>query len=73
MLKKLFNRKNDVPVSLIGQQAELFHDATVFQYGTIFLNNKRYSVRTEDGSELCKGTTVEVVAENSSHLVVKKV
>lgn len=61
------------PKSLIGRQAELYHDATVFQYGTVFIDDVRYSVKLFDGSELCKGNKVEVIQVNDSHLVVKKV
>jgi membrane-bound ClpP family serine protease len=70
----MFKKKKHVNhIPLVGQRAELVHDATVFQYGTIFLNGERYSVKTNDGSELCKGRTVEVLAENDSHLIVRAV
>ena len=75
MLKNLFKKKKQEVnnESLIGKRAVLIHDATVFQYGTVEINEKRYSIKLEDGSELCVGNTVEVVSVEDSHLIVKKV
>lgn len=73
MLEKLFKRKQmKENVSVVGRKAELFHDITIFQYGTIFIDDVRYSVKSIDNMEYCKGTLVEVIEENESHLVVKK-
>ena len=73
---KLFNR-NQEKASVVGRRAELSNDVTKFQYGAIFLDDIRYSVRTNDGSELCKGAVVEVLEERSDYgtpiLTVKKI
>ncbi len=73
MFKKLFKRKQvKEKVSLVGRKAELFHDVTVFQYGTVFIDDERYSVKTVDNAEYCKGTLMEVLEENDAYLLVKK-
>lgn len=75
MLKNLFKKKKQETnrEELIGRKAELIHDSTVFQYGTVMIDNERHSVRLEDGSELSVGHTVEVVAIKDSHLIVRKI
>lgn len=77
MFTKLFKNKQEEKKSVIGRQAELVHDLTVFQYGTVFVDGTRYSVKAEDGTELCKGTKVEVLSEDTPYgstiLTVKKV
>ena len=77
MLDKLFNRKQTKTKPVVGRQVELAHDATVYQYGTVFIDDIRYCAKIVDGSELCKGTMVEVLEEKNDHgttiLTVKKV
>ncbi len=74
MLFNFLKKKEDSkPVSFIGKRAEIYHDVTVFQTGTIFIDNVRLAVKTEDGSELCKGTLVEVVDEALPCVIVKKI
>ena len=72
----IFKKKENKPIdknSLIGRRAELYHDATIYQYGTVFIDDVRYSVKLEDGSELCKGNMVEVVGVTDCPLIVKRV
>lgn len=77
MFANLLRKTKEENKSVVGRQVELYHDLTVFQYGTVFLDNIRYSVRTNDGSELCKGALVEVLEEHNEHgstiLTVKRV
>ena len=75
---KLFNRPQKEKKSVVGVRTELVHDLTVFQYGTVFINGVRYSVRANTPkTEMCKGTVVEVLEESCEHgstiLTVKKV
>ena len=74
MLKNLFKKKKQETnrEELIGRKAELIHDSTVFQYGTVMIDGERYSVKLEDGTELSVGHIVEVVAIKDSHLIVRK-
>jgi hypothetical protein len=77
MFYKLFkcNQKEKAPV--IGRKTELVNDATVYQYGAVVIDGKRYCAKVNNGAELCKGTKVEVLEENCDHgtviLTVKKV
>ena len=77
MFTKIFNRNNEEKKSFIGRKATLIHDYTEYQYGSAILDDKRYSVRTNDGKWLRKGDTVEVLEESCEHgsivLTVKKV
>lgn len=73
MFSKLFQKKESEKVSFVGRTAKLVHDATVFQTGTIFIDDVRCSVKTEDGSELCAGVLVKVIREESPHLIVEKI
>ena len=77
MFTKIFNRKQEEKKSFVGRQAELIHDLTEFQYGSIIMDDKRYSVRTSDGTRLCKGDLVEILKESCEHgttiLTVKKI
>lgn len=77
MFTKIFNRKQEEKKSFVGRQAELIHDLTEFQYGSIILDEKRYSVRTNDGTRLCKGAVVEILEERNDYgtpiLTVKKI
>ena len=61
--------------TLIGRQANLVHDITIYQHGTIFIDDVRYCVKTVDGSELSTygDTMVEVVGVDDFALSVKKV
>jgi hypothetical protein len=74
---KLFERKQVEKNSVIGRKIELAHDITVYQYGTVFIDGVRYCAKVVDGSELCKGTMVEILEEHNDHgtavLTVKKV
>lgn len=72
MLSRLFKKKKTTPVSFIGRQAQIEHDVTIYQTGTIYIDGVRCSVKTEDGTELCKGTWVEVVREEHPHLIIRK-
>ena len=73
MLSRLFKKQEETKVSFVGRKTQIVHDVTVFQTGTVFFDDIRCSVKTEDGSELCKGTWVEVVSEAHPHLIVKKI
>lgn len=77
MFTKLFNKKQEEKKSVVGRQVELIHDATVYQYGTVIIDGVRYCAKIVDGSELIKGTIVEVLKEHNHHgtasLTVKKV
>ena len=66
MFTKLFNRKKTEKKSLVGRKAELVHDATVHQYGTVFIDGVRYCAKIADGTEQSKGTMVEVLEENNN-------
>ena len=73
MLSRLFKKKETKPVSFVGKTAEIVHDITIYQSGTVFIDDVRCSVKTKDGSELCKGTWVKVVGESHPHLIVEKI
>jgi hypothetical protein len=72
------HKKNQVENKpIVGRKVELAHDATIYQYGTVFIDDVRYCAKVVDGAELCKGTMVEVLEKRNDHgtavLIVKKV
>ena len=74
MLDRLFKKKKKrKPESFIGCQTEIVHDVTVYQTGVIIIGEHRLAVKTIDGSELCKGTLVEVIKEEPPYIYVKKI
>lgn len=70
-------KKPETKRSVVGQKAELVHDITDCQYGTVFIDDVRYSVRSVDGTVMIKGAMVEVIEEccgyGTTILTVKKV
>ena len=65
MFNKLFKGKKNESTTVIGYRGELIHDATVYQHGTMMIDGVRYSVKIDDGSELIKGTVVEVISKDT--------
>ena len=57
---------------LVGKTAELEHDLTIFQYGSLWIDGIRYYAKTSDKTEMCKGTKVKVVGEDGICLVVER-
>ena len=72
----MFKRKPETKRSVIGRKSELVHDITDCQYGTVFIDDIRYSVRSVDGTMMIKGTMVEILEEccgyGTTILTVKK-
>ena len=72
MLSQLFKKKKEIK-SFVGCTTELVHDVTVFQTGVAFVDGIRLTVKTIDGSELCKVTLVRIVKEDPPYVFVEKV
>ena len=72
MLKNKIKENEVDKKELFGKTAELEHDLTIFQYGSLWIDGVRYYAKTSDKTEMCKGTKVKVVGEDGICLVVER-